>query len=33
LEIDETLPNFVKRKHPEKGRGKELRGKDFTEPV
>jgi hypothetical protein len=29
LNDDETLPNFIKRKHPSKqGRGKETRGKD-----
>jgi len=26
-------PNFIKRKHPKKGREKEVRGKDFTKPV
>ncbi len=26
--IDETLPNFIKRKHPKKGREKETNGKD-----
>jgi hypothetical protein len=26
--IDETLPNFIKRKHPKKGREKETSGKD-----
>jgi hypothetical protein len=26
--LDETLPNFIKRKHPKKGREKETRGKD-----
>ncbi len=25
---DETLPNFIKRKHPKKGREKKTRGKD-----
>ncbi len=26
--IDETLPNFIKRKHPQKGREKETKCKD-----
>jgi hypothetical protein len=26
--FDETLPKFMKRKHPQKGREKETRGKD-----
>jgi hypothetical protein len=26
--FDETLPNFMKIKHPQKGREKETRGKD-----
>jgi hypothetical protein len=26
--FDETLPNFIKRKHPKKGKEKETMGKD-----
>ncbi len=27
-DVDDTLPNFRKRKHPKKGREKETKGKD-----
>jgi hypothetical protein len=31
LFLNETLPNFIKRKHPSKGEEKKQKGKDHTE--